>query len=112
MFALQTQRSRNAAQTAGLFDGGGVLTANEAKRVLRASYKPLVLASLSYVNLTDRECNLLILRFMRGYTQQEAAEELNCTVNGLQKWEKTALEKCCKAWDKLLLVQEILKAAR
>ena len=88
------------------------MTTDEAKRVLRTSYKPLALAAMSYVNLTDRECNLLILRFMRGHTQQEAAEEKNCTVNGLQKWEKAALDKCCKAWDKLLLIQEILNAAR
>lgn len=88
------------------------MTAEEAKRVLKTPYRPLALAALSYVNLTDRECDLLILRFLRGHTQQEAAEEMCCTVNGLQKWEKTALDKCCKAWDHLLLIQEILNAAR
>ena len=92
--------------------GGGLVTTDDAKRVLKTSYKPLALAALSYVNLTDRECDLLILRFMRGHTQQEAAEEMNCTVNGLQKWEKTALIKCCNAWEKLIFIQEILKTAQ
>lgn len=88
------------------------MTTDEAKKVLKTPYKPLALTALSYVNLTDREMNLLILRHMRGHTQEETAEELYCTVNGLQKWEKAALEKCCHAWEKLIFVQELLKAAQ
>lgn len=88
------------------------MTTDEAKAVLRSPYKPLALAALSYVNLTDRELNLLILRHMRGHTQEETAEELCSSVNGLQKWEYTALEKCRKAWDGLVFIQEILKAAQ
>lgn len=88
------------------------MTTDDVKQVLKSPHKPLVLAALSYVNLTDRECNLLILRHMRGHTQEETAEELYCTVNGLQKWEYVALEKCRKAWDKLIFIQEILKAAQ
>lgn len=88
------------------------MTTDEVKRVLKTPYKPLVLTALSYVNLTDREMNLLILRHMRGHTQEETAEEMCCTVNGLQKWEKIALEKCCHAWEKLIFVQELLKAAQ
>lgn len=88
------------------------MTTEEVKKVLKSPYKPLVLASLSYVNLTDRELNLLILRYMRGHTQEETAEELCSSVNGLQKWEYVAVEKCRKAWDKLIFVHEILKAAQ
>lgn len=88
------------------------MTTDDVKQVLKSPHKPLVLAALSYVNLTDRECNLLILRHMRGHTQEETADELYCTVNGLQKWEYAALEKCRKAWDKLIFIQEILKAAQ
>lgn len=88
------------------------MTTDDVKQVLKSPHKPLVLAALSYVNLTDRECNLLILRHMRGHTQEETAEELYCTVNGLQKWEYAALEKCRKAWDKLIFIQEIFKAAQ
>ena len=88
------------------------MTNNEVKCVLKNPYKPFVLMALSYVNLTDRELNLLILRYMRGHTQEETAEEMFCTVNGLQKWEKAALEKCVKAWEKLIFIQEILKTAQ
>lgn len=88
------------------------MTNDDVKRILKTPYKPLALAALSYVNLTDRELNLLILRHMRGHTQEETAEELCSSVNGLQKWEYAALEKCRKAWENLLFVQEILNTAQ
>lgn len=88
------------------------MTTQDVKTILKTPYKPLALAALSYVNLTDREVNVLILRHMRGHTQEEAAEEMFCTVNGLQKWEYAALEKCRRAWEKLAFAQEILKTAQ
>lgn len=88
------------------------MTKDEVKAILKIPYKLLVLTALSYVNLTDRELNILILRYMRGKTQQETAEELFCTVNGLQKWEKIALDKCRQAWEKLIFVQELIKAVQ
>lgn len=88
------------------------MTKEEVKKILRTPYKPLALAALSYVNLTDREMNLLILRFMRGHTQEETAEEMGYTPNAIQKWERTALNKCCQAWDKLVFIQELLKVAQ
>lgn len=88
------------------------MTNEEVKTVLRTPYKPLALCALSYVNLSDRDINLLILRCMRGHTQEEAAEELRLSVNGLQKREYAALKTCAEAWDKLLFIQEILKATQ
>ena len=88
------------------------MTSDEVKKVLKIPYKPLALAALSYVNLTDTELNLLILRHMRGHTQEETAEELDFSVNGLQKREYAAIEKCRKAWEKLVFIDEILKAAQ
>lgn len=88
------------------------MTNDDVRRVLHSPYKPLVLAALSYVNLTDRECNLLILRHMRGHTQEEVAEETGYSVNGLQKQEYTAIDKCRRAWENLIFVQEILRASQ
>lgn len=88
------------------------MTTDEVKRVLHTPYKPLALMALSYVNLTDNELNLLILRHMRGHTQEQVAEEMKYSVNGLQKREYAALKTCAEAWDKLLFIQEILKATQ
>lgn len=88
------------------------MTTDEVKRVLHTPYRPLALMALSYVNLTDNELNLLILRHMRGHTQEQVAEEMKYSVNGLQKREYAALDKCAKAWKNLIYIHEILKATR
>lgn len=88
------------------------MTRSDVKRILRTPYKPLALMALSYVNLTDREQEVIIRRHMRGHTQEETAEDMCCTVNALQKWEYSALDKCGVAWDKVAFIQEILKSAQ
>lgn len=87
------------------------MTIKDAKKVLRHPYLPAVFVSLSYVNLTDKELDVLILRYLRGHTQEKAAEETGMSVNGIQNIEKLALEKCCKAWEKIIFVKNIIKAA-
>lgn len=70
------------------------------------------MTALTYVNLTDHELDVLILRYMRGHTQEQVAEETGYSVNGLQKQERAALEKCRKAWARLKFIEEILKVAQ
>lgn len=86
------------------------MTIKEAKQVLHHPYLPAVYVAISYVNLTDKEVDLLILRHLRGHTQEKTAEELDISVNGVQIIEKSALEKCAKAWDKIVFVKNILAA--
>lgn len=88
------------------------MTTDDVKRVLQTPYKPLALCALSYVNLTDIEMQLLILRHMRGHTQEQVAEEMDYSVNGVQKREYAALDKCAKAWQRIVYIQEILKATQ
>lgn len=83
------------------------LTTEEAKSILHSSYKPLVLLALSYVNLYDRELNTLILRHMRGLTQEETAEYLDRAKNTIQLWEASGLKKCAEAWKRVPIVREI-----
>lgn len=88
------------------------MTNETAKEVIRCPYKFLALAALSYVNLTDRELDTLILRHMRGHTQEQVAELFDRSVNTVQTWEKSALDKCCKAWDGMGFIKEILNAVK
>ena len=85
------------------------MTTQDAKKIIHDPYKPFVLALISFVNLTDNELKILVLRHMRGHTQEKVAEELDFSVNGIQNIEKTALEKCCKAWSRMAVVKEYLK---
>lgn len=81
----------------------------EARRVLRNPHKELVLAALSYVNLTDVELEVLQLRHMRGRTQERVAEDMQYSVNGLQKIEYKALDKCVQVWRKNAFVRGLLR---
>ncbi len=77
--------------------------------VIEHSKRFLALYALSLVNLKDNEMNTLILRFMRGMTQKEAAEYLDRAENTIQNWEKAALKKCSKAWTGLEFIYQMLK---
>lgn len=87
-----------------------MVTPDDVKKILRTPYKPLALAALSYVNLSDRELDTLILRYMRSLTLEKTAEWLDCSVNAVKNWQTSGLEKCCKAWENLIFVHEILAA--
>lgn len=86
------------------------MTSDDVKRILQNPYKPLALAALSYVNLSDREQDTLILRYMRGMTLEKTAEWFDCSVNAVKNWQASGLEKCENAWQKIIYVQEILAA--
>lgn len=92
--------------------GGDLVTKEEVRRVLKTPYKPLALAALSYVNLSDRELDLLILRYLRRHTQEEVADEMGYSSRIIQRWEGDALNKCAAAWKNLLFIQEILRSAQ
>lgn len=86
------------------------MNCNDVKQILRCPYKPLVLFSLMYyVNLKDVEANTLIYRYMRGLTQEETAEIFDRSVNTIQNWEKSAIEKYAVAWSDNEILKELLK---
>lgn len=85
------------------------MTSDDAKTVLRHPEKVLVLTALSYVNLSDIELKVLILRYLRGHTQEQVAEEIERSKNGVQKIEYVALDRCAAVWKNLIIVKEMLK---
>ena len=88
------------------------MTDKEIRSVLTHPEKVLVLVAISYVNLKDREQDVLILRYMRGHTQEEVAEELDRSVNTIQAWEHTAIDKCKVAWKRLEFIKEMIRTAQ
>ena len=59
-------------------------------------------------NLTDNELNTVVLRHMRGLTQEKVAEALDRSKNTIQTWESEALDRCAVAWSGLAILAEIL----
>lgn len=100
------------------------MTTKQAKDVLRHPDRLFVLTALSFVNLTDKEVETLILRHLRGHTQEETGRELMAeelrrngkkndtedeyTVRCVQTLEKSALLKCCAVWENLSFVRYAL----
>ena len=58
----------------------------------------MALLALSMVNLKEKEWMVLVLRHMRGLTQEETAEKIDRSKNSVQNWERSGLQKCAKAW--------------
>lgn len=65
--------------------------------------------ALALVNLTDAEANTLILRHMRGLTQEATAGVLDRSKNTIQTWERNAICKCVVAWDGVQWIDDLLK---
>lgn len=104
------------------------MTTADVKRVLKDPRKVFKLTALSYVSLTEKESDVIMLRYFSGLTQEKAAERLptlyekrlnispekaiqeySISPNGLQKVEYRALEKCRIAWSDNTFVKDMLK---
>lgn len=88
------------------------MTTEDVKQILKDHEdRILVYVALSYVNLSDKELETLILRYMRGLTQERAAEEMDVNKNSVFAWQQSALLKTCKMWERIpfgkMLLQNI-----
>lgn len=107
------------------------MNVRDARKVLKDPRKLLKIIALSYVSLGELEADVIYLRYFLQLTQERAAERVpllyqerlglsredaveqySLSVNGLQKIENRALEKCCKAWDRIVFIQDMVKAAQ
>lgn len=68
------------------------------KAFLRYPRASLVEFALVECNLTAQEAMVLALCGRQKLTQEQAAEQMDRSVNAVQKWYRAAIEKCCKAW--------------
>ena len=84
------------------------MTNKDIRKVFNIPEKNLLLLVLQNVNLKDKELQILELCFMNGLTEEEASEELNISVNGLQKIKRKAVEKVKKQWTNNSIIDMIL----
>lgn len=84
------------------------MTRDDVVAVLAYPSRKMALYALSLVNLKDSESNTLILRHMRGMTQEETAEALGVSKNTVQNWERKSLRKCAAAWDGLDVIADMI----
>lgn len=82
---------------------------SDIRKILRNPSKELVSIALSYVNLTEKEKQILEQVEMKGITEEKAAEILEISVRGLQQTKTDAFTKLNIVWSNNLFISLMLK---
>ena len=82
---------------------------SDIRKILKNPSKDLINIALSYVNLTDKERQIIEYTEMKGITEEKTAEILDISVRGLQQIKSNAFEKMNAVWSYNLFVSLILK---
>ena len=80
----------------------------EIREILKNPSTELVKIALSYVNLTDKEKQIIELVEMQGKTEERTAEILDISDRNVRYIKESAFEKLNKVWSYNLFVS-ILK---
>lgn len=82
------------------------MTTEQVKTILIKHHdREAVCVALSYVNLSDKELETLIYRYMRRLTQEETEKIFDVSTNTVFNWQQSALRKTAKMWSRLPLAQ-------
>ena len=81
----------------------------EIRKILKNPSKELVNIALSYVNLTDKEKEVLELVEMQGKTEERTAEILDISDRNVRYIKESAFEKLNIVWSYNMFVSLMLK---
>mgnify|MGYP004526916585 CR=1 FL=1 len=71
----------------------------EILRFLRGPSCEIIDFALTLVNLTEKEQAALTLCARLGHTQEEAAEQMDYSVDAVKKWYRSAMRKVRRTWS-------------
>ena len=81
----------------------------EIRKILKNPSKELVNIALSYVNLTDKEKEVLELVEMQGKTEERTAELLDISDRNVRYIKESAFNKLDSVWSYNLFISIMLK---
>ena len=81
----------------------------EIRKILRNPSKEIVNIALSYVNLTDKERQIIELIEMQGKTEERTAEILDISTRNVQTIKASAFKKISDVWSYNLFIVMLLK---
>ena len=81
----------------------------DIRKILKNPSKDLVNIALGYVNLTDKERQIIELIEMQGKTEERTAEILDISVRGLQQLKASAFEKLNIVWSRNIFTSMLLE---
>lgn len=76
---------------------------------LRCPSSELVELAISMANLTWKENIAINLCGRQAKTQEKAAEEVDCSVDAMQKWYRAAISKLAVAWDSTWWINKLVQ---
>ena len=79
------------------------------KRLLQSPDAELVSLVTGLVNLTEAERAAVDLCLRRGMTQEQAAEQLDCSVEAIQKWSRSAKNKLWAVWSGRWWIRKLME---
>lgn len=79
------------------------------KRLLQSPDVELVSLVTGLVNLTEAERAAVDLCLRRGMTQEQAAEQLDCSVEAIQKWSRSAKNKLWAVWSGRWWIRKLME---
>ena len=82
---------------------------SDIRKILKNPSKDLVNIALSYVNLTDKERQIIEYVEMQGKTEERAAEILDISVRGLQQIKASAFDKLNTVWSYNIFTSMLLE---
>ena len=82
---------------------------SDIRKILKNPSKDLVNIALSYVNLTDKERQIIELVEMQGKTEERTAEILDISDRNVRYIKESAFEKLNIVWSYNLFVSLMLK---
>ena len=81
----------------------------EIRKILKNPSTELVNIALGYVNLTDKERQVIKLVEIEGKTEERTAEILDISTRNVQTIKATAFEKMNEVWSYNLFISMLLK---
>lgn len=79
----------------------------EVKKILESSNKAIIILALQLVNLKNKEINSIELIHFKGYTIQETAEIMNCSINSIKNYKSKAYKKIAEVWGNIDILKNL-----
>ncbi len=85
------------------------MTKDQIRKIFNIPERDLLCFLLSKINLTEKEKEVVENYYAKGYTEEETAEIMDMSKNGVQKIKKKAYDKIVKVWQNDRIIKILLE---
>ena len=85
------------------------MTKEQLRKIFNIPERDLLCFLLAKVNLTEKEKEVVDNYFAKGYTEEQTAEIMEMSKNGVQNIKKKAYNKIVKVWENDRIIKILLE---